>query len=48
MEDNARFFDTALPGRAEPLGSPGGSSSVGKIGVDTELTSNTPAPASPA
>jgi NAD-dependent dihydropyrimidine dehydrogenase PreA subunit len=48
IEDNARFFDTALSGRSEPLGSPGGSSLVGKIGVDTELTSTTATPASPA
>ena len=48
IEDNACFFETTLPGLSEPLGSPGGSSLVGKVGVDTELSSNTPAPASPA
>ena len=34
-DDNARFFGAALPGRAEPLGSPGGASDLGRIGVDT-------------
>ena len=48
-EDNASFFDTVLPGRSEPLGSPGGASLIGKVGLDTELTATTPAqPASPA
>lgn len=41
-QDNAAFFDTALPGRSEPLGSPGSASVVGKVGVDTALTSQTP------
>jgi hypothetical protein len=44
-EDNAQFFDTVLPGRSQPLGSPGGPSLVGQVGVDTELTEKTPAPA---
>jgi NAD-dependent dihydropyrimidine dehydrogenase PreA subunit len=37
VEDEARFFDQTLPGRDEALGSPGGSSSVGPVGTDTEL-----------
>ncbi len=45
-QDNAGFFDAALPGRIEPLGSPGGASLIGKIDADTELTSATP-PADP-
>ncbi|MFJ8812929.1 ferredoxin [Amycolatopsis thermoflava] len=36
-EDNARFFDLPLPGRAEAIGAPGGAAAVGVIGVDTEL-----------
>lgn len=36
-QDNADFFESILPGRSEPLGSPGGASSLGKIGVDTPL-----------
>src|SRR3981189_3494641 len=43
-DDNERFFLAVLPGRSEPLGSPGGASPVGKVGADTELTSTTPAP----
>lgn len=42
-EDNERFFTTVLPGRSEPLDSPGGASSMDKVGVDTELTAKTPA-----
>jgi len=42
-EDNEQFFLTVLPGRSEPLGSPGGASSVGTVGADTELTACTPA-----
>ena len=37
IADNRRFFVEVLPGRDAPLGSPGGSSKVGRIGVDTEL-----------
>jgi NAD-dependent dihydropyrimidine dehydrogenase PreA subunit len=35
--DNAHFFDLPLPGRAEPLGAPGGADAIGPIGVDTAL-----------
>jgi NAD-dependent dihydropyrimidine dehydrogenase PreA subunit len=42
-EDNEQFFLTVLPGRSEPLGSPGGASSVDIVGADTELTAKTPA-----
>jgi NAD-dependent dihydropyrimidine dehydrogenase PreA subunit len=35
--DNAEFFTVALPGRDEPLGSPGGARKVGPIGADTPL-----------
>jgi hypothetical protein len=37
IADNRRFFVEPLPGRDAPLGSPGGASKVGRIGVDTEL-----------
>jgi hypothetical protein len=32
-----RFFEEALPGRAEPLGSPGGAGRLGAIGADTPM-----------
>ena len=41
-EDNARFFAEPLPGRSEAIGSPGGASSTGRIGVDTELVASHP------
>ena len=37
LADNAAFFQTVLPGRDEPLGSPGGAQAVGRVGVDTPL-----------
>ena len=37
VEDNERFFTDVLPGRSEPVGSPGGAALSGVIGVDTEL-----------
>lgn len=33
--DNLAFFEVALDGRDTPLGSPGGSLRVGRVGVDT-------------
>lgn len=36
-EDNRRFFYEPLPGRSEPIGSPGGAEDFGSTGVDTEL-----------
>jgi NAD-dependent dihydropyrimidine dehydrogenase PreA subunit len=36
-EDNRQFFEVILPGRGEPLGSPGGSVRIGVTGVDTPL-----------
>jgi NAD-dependent dihydropyrimidine dehydrogenase PreA subunit len=35
--DNELFFTVPLPGRAEPLGTPGGSAETGRIGADTPL-----------
>jgi NAD-dependent dihydropyrimidine dehydrogenase PreA subunit len=38
VEDSVAFFTTVLPGREEPIGEqPGGASSVGAVGADTEL-----------
>ncbi len=42
FEDEKRFFSNALPGRAEPLGSPGSGTDVGPTGVDTGLVSAFP------
>ena len=41
-DDNARFFAEPLPGRDEPLGSPGGAGKTGVIGADTELVAFRP------
>jgi NAD-dependent dihydropyrimidine dehydrogenase PreA subunit len=37
MADNAAFFSEPLPGRAAPLGAPGGAAAVGAVDVDTPL-----------
>ena len=37
VEDNVRFFAEPLPGRGEPLGTPGGAAQLGAVGVDTRL-----------
>jgi ferredoxin len=44
LADNAAFFSQPLPGRDRPLGSPGGTANVGRLGVDTPLVAATPAP----
>ncbi|MBB5786122.1 ferredoxin [Jiangella mangrovi] len=44
VEDNARFFTEALPGRSEPVGTPGSAAAVGPLGVDTPLVSGFGAP----
>jgi NAD-dependent dihydropyrimidine dehydrogenase PreA subunit len=41
-EDNAAFFNETLPGRDEPLGSPGGAAKVGALDVDTPLVAALP------
>jgi NAD-dependent dihydropyrimidine dehydrogenase PreA subunit len=41
-DDNARFFSQALPGRDEPLDSPGGAAKIGPLGVDTPLVADFP------
>jgi NAD-dependent dihydropyrimidine dehydrogenase PreA subunit len=42
--DNAAFFAEPLPGRAEPLVSPGGAAKLGRLGVDTPLVAGLPEP----
>lgn len=42
--ENGRFFSEALPGRTEPLGSPGGAAGIGPIGVDTSFVQGYTAP----
>lgn len=42
LADNAAFFTAVLPGRDEPLGSPGGAYAVGRVGVDTPLVASLP------
>jgi NAD-dependent dihydropyrimidine dehydrogenase PreA subunit len=41
--DNAAFFSEVLPGRDAPLGTPGGASDLGPIGVDTPMVAGLPA-----
>jgi hypothetical protein len=36
-DDNARFFTDPLPGRDQPVASPGGATKIGRLGVDTDL-----------
>ncbi|OBJ84097.1 ferredoxin [Mycobacterium asiaticum] len=43
LADNAAFFEQVLPGREAPLGTPGGASTVGRIGVDTSMVAAMPA-----
>ena len=40
--ENALFFTEPLPGRAEPLGSPGGASRLGVVGADRPLVAALP------
>ena len=42
VQDNAAFFTEILPGRAVPLGDPGGADTVGRIGVDTPAVAALP------
>lgn len=42
LADNATFFTEPLPGRSEPIGSPGGAAKLGAIGADTELVASHP------
>lgn len=42
QEDSRAFFALPLPGRAEPLGDPGGAAALGEVGVDTAFTASYP------
>ncbi|MFD0661706.1 ferredoxin [Thermocatellispora tengchongensis] len=42
VADNAAFFTEVLPGRAAPLGSPGGAREVGPVGADTPRVAGLP------
>lgn len=42
LKDNEDFFTQTLPGRSEPLGSPGAAVPVGRVGVDTTLVASHP------
>lgn len=42
LADNAAFFADVLPGRAEPIGTPGGAQELGPVGVDTPMVSALP------
>lgn len=42
LADNAAFFREILPGRDVPIGSPGGASDLGPVGVDTPLVAALP------
>jgi NAD-dependent dihydropyrimidine dehydrogenase PreA subunit len=42
LADNAAFFRSTLPGRDEPIGSPGGAHALGRVGVDTPLVAAMP------
>ena len=41
-DDNAAFFAVVLPGRDEPLGSPGGAGDLGRVPADAPLAAVTP------
>ena len=41
--DNSEFFAATLPGRGEPLGSPGGAAKTGATGSDTPFVAARPA-----
>jgi NAD-dependent dihydropyrimidine dehydrogenase PreA subunit len=40
--ENARFFAEPLPGRGEPLSSPGGAAKLGVVGADTPFVAGLP------
>ena len=42
LKDNEDFFTRTLPGRSEPLHSPGSASKIGRVGVDTPLVASHP------
>lgn len=42
LKDNEEFFTRTLPGRSQPLQSPGAAAKVGRVGVDTPLVAAYP------
>jgi NAD-dependent dihydropyrimidine dehydrogenase PreA subunit len=42
LKDNAEFFTATLPGRSEPLHSPGAAAPLGRLGSDTPLVAAWP------
>lgn len=42
LADNAAFFSQVLPGRDAPLGTPGGATDLGPLGVDTPMVAALP------
>jgi len=42
IADNERFFAEPLPGRDAPIGTPGGATLLGPVGVDTEMVTEHP------
>ena len=42
LKDNEDFFTQTLPGRSEPLHSPGAAAPLGRLGVDTPLVASYP------
>jgi NAD-dependent dihydropyrimidine dehydrogenase PreA subunit len=42
LSDNEAFFIETLPGRDGPVGSPGGATKLGPLGVDTPMVANLP------
>lgn len=42
LADNKAFFDEVLPGRDEPLGTPGGAGDLGPVGADTPYVASLP------
>jgi NAD-dependent dihydropyrimidine dehydrogenase PreA subunit len=44
LADNERFFTVQLNGQDAPVGTPGGASKTGVIGVDTDFIASHPSP----
>ncbi len=42
VKDNEDFFTLTLPGKSEPLHSPGGAKRIGRFGADTPLVASYP------
>ncbi|GAA4490531.1 ferredoxin family protein [Rhodococcus olei] len=42
VADTAEFFHSVLPGRDDPIGSPGGARNIGPVGVDSRYVRDLP------